>query len=169
MTLTYISMVTLTVEILQDNLVLHLPLKSVMVFTFNSFLYYSPVIQEFFFYIDFQCIHRLDQSSNEGQFNGGEDSIKFSIKTVIHSFNHFQRFQSNWHLRRHQVLHRSRGRRCWWRQLFVPIMRTWRTFRLQRNFATGVNKGKQLRVPQSAFDKVDLQLRMMLLGVHTMR
>jgi hypothetical protein len=44
-----------------------------------------------------------------------------------------------------------------------------RTFRLQRNFATGVNKGKQLRVLQSAFDKVDLQLRMMLLEVHTMR
>ena len=52
-TLTYISMVTLTVEILQD-LVLHLPFKSVIVFTFNSFLYYIPVIQEFFFYIDFQ-------------------------------------------------------------------------------------------------------------------
>ena len=46
-TLTYISMVTLTVEILQD-LVLHLPFKSVIVFTFNSFLYYIPVIQEFF-------------------------------------------------------------------------------------------------------------------------
>ena len=52
-TLTYISMVTLTVEILQD-LVLHLPFKSVIVFTFNSFLYYIPVIQKFFFYIDFQ-------------------------------------------------------------------------------------------------------------------
>ena len=48
-TLTYISMVTLTVEILQDLLVLHLPLKSVIAFTFNSFLYYIPVIQEFFF------------------------------------------------------------------------------------------------------------------------
>ena len=45
-TLTYISMVTLTVvEILQDLLVLHLPLKSVIiVFTFDSFLYYIPVI-----------------------------------------------------------------------------------------------------------------------------
>ena len=52
-TLTYISMVTLTVEILQD-LVLHLSFKSVIVFTFNSFLYYIPVIQEFFSYIDFQ-------------------------------------------------------------------------------------------------------------------
>ena len=40
-------LVTLTVEILQD-LVLHLPFKSVIVFTFNSFLYYIPVIQEFF-------------------------------------------------------------------------------------------------------------------------
>ena len=41
------SLPTLTVEILQD-LVLHLPFKSVIVFTFNSFLYYIPVIQEFF-------------------------------------------------------------------------------------------------------------------------
>ena len=39
--------------ILQD-LVLHLPLKSVIVFTFNSFLYYIPVIQEFIVYINFQ-------------------------------------------------------------------------------------------------------------------
>ena len=48
-TLTYISMVTLTVEILQDLVLLHLLFKSVIVFTFNSFLYYIPVIQEFFF------------------------------------------------------------------------------------------------------------------------
>jgi hypothetical protein len=83
---------SMTVEIIQD-LVLHLPFKSVIVFTFNSFLYYIPVIQEFFFYIDFHCVHRLNQSSNEGQFNDGENSIKFSIKIVIHSitFNDFNR------------------------------------------------------------------------------
>ncbi len=52
-TLTYISMVTLTVEILQD-LVLHLPFKSAIVFTFNSFLYYITVIQVFILYIDLQ-------------------------------------------------------------------------------------------------------------------
>ena len=49
MTLTYISMVTLTVEILKD-IVVHLPIKSVIVFTFNLFLYYIPVIQVFIVY-----------------------------------------------------------------------------------------------------------------------
>ena len=44
-----IESVTLTFKILQDLLVLHLLLKSVIAFTFNSFLYYIPVIQEFFF------------------------------------------------------------------------------------------------------------------------
>ena len=39
----------------------------------------------------------------------------------------------------------------------------------QQKFAAGVKKGKQLRMLQSAFDKVDLQLRMMLSEVHTMR
>ncbi len=38
------------------DLLLHLPLKSVIVFAFNSFLYYIPVIKVFSAYIDFQSI-----------------------------------------------------------------------------------------------------------------